>query len=199
LDPSKRPTLDEIMQSPFMTSSQIPKTLPRSTLACPPSKGYCEQFSKPAANNVSGSVTNNPTLTPSQSKVGVQSGFKDSRKDGSTERIQRTSPSDSVKTAMSNNNQDEFGSTGNNFRASSKELRPSQSIKMMPSGNNPNLQSVQSVVKKEKVNNNYVSSELHVKKWVDYSTKYGLGYLLSDGSTGVYFNDSTKIILDAKG
>lgn len=42
-------------------------------------------------------------------------------------------------------------------------------------------------------------SELHVKKWVDYSTKYGLGYLLSDGSTGVYFNDSTKMILDAKG
>lgn len=38
--------------------------------------------------------------------------------------------------------------------------------------------------------------EVHVKKWVDYSTKYGLGYLLSDGSTGVYFNDSTKIILD---
>jgi hypothetical protein len=68
---------------------------------------------------------------------------------------------------------------------------------MMPSSNNPNLQSVQSVSKKEKVNN-FVSSELHVKKWVDYSTKYGLGYLLSDGSTGVYFNDSTKIILDAK-
>jgi polo-like kinase 1 len=38
-----------------------------------------------------------------------------------------------------------------------------------------------------------------VKKWVDYSTKYGLGYLLSDGSTGVYFNDSTKIIVDRNG
>ena len=34
---------------------------------------------------------------------------------------------------------------------------------------------------------------------MDYSTKYGLGYLLSDGSTGVYFNDSTKMILDAAG
>jgi polo-like kinase 1 len=34
---------------------------------------------------------------------------------------------------------------------------------------------------------------------VDYSTKYGLGYLLSDGSTGVYFNDSTKIIVDKNG
>lgn len=42
-------------------------------------------------------------------------------------------------------------------------------------------------------------AEIHVKKWVDYSTKYGLGYLLSDGSTGVYFNDSTKIIADFKG
>lgn len=41
--------------------------------------------------------------------------------------------------------------------------------------------------------------EVHVKKWVDYSTKYGLGYLLSDGSTGVYFNDSTKIIVDRNG
>ena len=41
-------------------------------------------------------------------------------------------------------------------------------------------------------------SEIHVKKWVDYSSKYGLGYLLSNGSTGVFFNDSTKIILDSK-
>lgn len=41
--------------------------------------------------------------------------------------------------------------------------------------------------------------EVWVKKWVDYSTKYGLGYLLSNGATGVFFNDSTKIILDPKG
>jgi len=37
--------------------------------------------------------------------------------------------------------------------------------------------------------------ELWVTKWVDYSSKYGVGYILSDGSIGVYFNDSTKIIL----
>lgn len=34
-----------------------------------------------------------------------------------------------------------------------------------------------------------------VKKWVDYSSKYGLGYLLSNGCTGIYFNDSSKMIL----
>jgi polo-like kinase 1 len=38
-----------------------------------------------------------------------------------------------------------------------------------------------------------------VKKWVDYSTKYGLGYLLSNNATGVFFNDSTKIVMDPDG
>ncbi len=34
---------------------------------------------------------------------------------------------------------------------------------------------------------------------MDYSSKYGLGYLLSNKGTGVFFNDSTKIILDSGG
>jgi hypothetical protein len=38
-----------------------------------------------------------------------------------------------------------------------------------------------------------------VKKWVDYSSKYGLGYLLSNLATGVFFNDSTKIVMDPNG
>ena len=38
-----------------------------------------------------------------------------------------------------------------------------------------------------------------MKKWVDYSSKYGLGYLLNNGSTGVFFNDSSKILLSQDG
>ena len=38
-----------------------------------------------------------------------------------------------------------------------------------------------------------------MKKWVDYSSKYGLGYILSNGSIGVFFNDSTKIVLEPSG
>jgi polo-like kinase 1 len=41
--------------------------------------------------------------------------------------------------------------------------------------------------------------EVWVKKWVDYSTKYGLGYMLSNNAFGVFFNDSTKIIMESKG
>ena len=36
---------------------------------------------------------------------------------------------------------------------------------------------------------------LYLDKWVDYSSKYGLAYLLSDGRVGVYFNDSTRAVL----
>lgn len=35
---------------------------------------------------------------------------------------------------------------------------------------------------------------LWVAKYVDYTSKYGMGYILSNGSAGVYFNDSTKAV-----
>ena len=35
-----------------------------------------------------------------------------------------------------------------------------------------------------------------IQQYVDFSTKYGIGYLLTNGVYGVLFNDSTKIVLD---
>lgn len=35
-----------------------------------------------------------------------------------------------------------------------------------------------------------------VTRYVDYTSKYGLGFLLNNGCSGVFFNDSTKIVLD---
>lgn len=37
--------------------------------------------------------------------------------------------------------------------------------------------------------------DLYVHKWVDYSSKYGLGYILNNATVGVSFNDSTKLCL----
>lgn len=75
---------------------------------------------------------------------------------------------------------------------STTNQRPvSREVRQNPKTNAPREPPV--AAKKDK------GGEVHVKKWVDYSTKYGLGYLLSDGSTGVYFNDSTKIIVDKNG
>jgi polo-like kinase 1 len=72
---------------------------------------------------------------------------------------------------------------------------------MVSTGTNFNKLDPKNQQKSKGMTNNGKKSyaEIHVKKWVDYSTKYGLGYLLSDGSTGVYFNDSTKIVVDKNG
>lgn len=43
------------------------------------------------------------------------------------------------------------------------------------------------------------TNEAAIKKWVDYSSKYGLGYLLTNDQVGVHFNDNTKIVLDKDG
>ena len=41
------------------------------------------------------------------------------------------------------------------------------------------------------------SGKVLISKWVDYSSKYGIGYKLSDGCYGVLFNDSTKMLLNS--
>lgn len=38
-----------------------------------------------------------------------------------------------------------------------------------------------------------------VSRYVDYTSKYGLGFLLNSGGSGVHFNDSTKIAMEANG
>ena len=46
---------------------------------------------------------------------------------------------------------------------------------------------------------NYQQASIWVVRYVDYTSKYGLGFLLNTGSAGVYFNDSTKIVISPDG
>ena len=131
-----------------------------------------------------------------------------------------------LKTDQNTNNVEPVG-TSNNFVSSQNnyfkdqnkvaaasyrsEVKGLNSMKSIPSNNNfPNtvgMSSVNNFNRTKTLSNNNIMvntatakpQEIWVKKWVDYSGKYGLGYLLSNGATGVYFNDSTKIILDPKG
>jgi len=48
-------------------------------------------------------------------------------------------------------------------------------------------------------NMNSLVAKVWVVRYVDYTSKYGLGFLFNTGSAGVYFNDSTKIVLSADG
>ena len=42
----------------------------------------------------------------------------------------------------------------------------------------------------------FIKTDVWVISWVDFSSKYGLGYLLNNGFFGVYFNDSSKMLLN---
>jgi len=51
-DPTKRPTVDEILQHEWMNNhGSIPRLLPASTLACPPSSTYIRQFLPQSGQN----------------------------------------------------------------------------------------------------------------------------------------------------
>jgi len=47
-DPTRRPSLDDILSHPWLNNENtIPRCLPPSTLACPPSNTYIRQFINP--------------------------------------------------------------------------------------------------------------------------------------------------------
>ena len=177
LDPNKRPNLDQILASDFFNMGiNVPKLLQPSTLACPPSLNYIKQFI--------------PDVGPN----GILNNYKSKKK--------------------AYNNVD-----GNDDIISDRtKLQSQQSIKMNNFGNNPsNINNNESRpfttsglynITKSNTNNIYQSNhhgnldnknDIWVKKWIDYSSKYGLGYILSNGHVGVYFNDSTKIIYRPNG
>jgi len=177
LDPNKRPNLDQILVSDFFNMGiSVPKLLQPSTLACPPSLNYIKQFI--------------PDVGPN----GILNNYKSKKKNY--------------------NNMD-----GNDDIITDRtKLQSQQSIKMNNFGNNPsNINNNENRpfttsglynITKSNTNNIYQSNhhgnldnknDIWVKKWIDYSSKYGLGYILSNGHVGVYFNDSTKIIYRPNG
>lgn len=151
-DPTKRPTVDEILTHEWMNNSgTIPRLLPASTLACPPSSTYIRQFlpqnggGQREANNFDKGA---PNLSGTQSQAvlggaGALSGRKAGDPRLASQRAPMTAPA-----------------------GKAEEVKTPQ------------------------------QEEVWVKKWVDYSSKYGLGYHLSNQSVGVFFNDATKIVLD---
>ena len=67
--------------------------------------------------------------------------------------------------------------------------------------NPPSLDDVSQIISDEDEFRTEIKEEtegpsIYVVKFVDMSSKYGIGYLLSNGFCGVFFNDSTKIILN---
>ena len=157
-DPAKRPTIDDIMAHQFFHQGYvIPKLLPSSTLACPPSASYMKQFMQHV----------NPP---------------------SPRRLTETAPTSALGTARAAS-QGHFEVLNTDRIKLNRDSRPADQVPV-PVSSLPDKPPVPAPVSQV---------EVWVKKWVDYSSKYGLGYLLSNGCTGVYFNDSSKILLGTNG
>lgn len=155
-DPTKRPTVEEILTHEWMNNNgTIPRLLPASTLACPPSSTYIRQFLPQPTNVPRGEVREfgqtapNLSGTQSQAVIGLnQAGSLSGRKPTDPRLASQRAPM-----------------TAPNYGKPEETKTPQ-------------------------------NEEVWVKKWVDYSSKYGLGYHLSNQSVGVFFNDATKIVLD---
>lgn len=101
-----------------MTSQPIPKTMPRSTLACPPPNNFRDQVK----SNLG---------TESQARLSSQ--FRDSQAD---KKISRNDSEERGALGIKSNAQiikDGFGSSSTNFRASSKDAKGQQSTKNLAS------------------------------------------------------------------
>ena len=199
-DPSKRPNLDQLLAHDFFNQgTSIPKLLPTSTLACPPSLSYIKQFLPEVGSN--GLVTKvininkEKTITKDESVNNLQGNLTSKDKPIRSNYNSNAILSNRLETPNTNNmNTDNFISN-----------RPSTS------NNKDEIVKKDSIIDKDKkAKTSTISAynptsrsttqgpDIWVKKWVDYSSKFGLGYLLSNGSTGVFYNDSSKIILDTK-
>jgi polo-like kinase 1 len=204
-DPLKRPTLDQILAHDFFNQgTSIPKLLPTSTLACTPSLSYIRQFMPDAGSNgiVQRSVSNTQRIQTTESA----SNFNGKNMMTDRNKLQPSNISNNENPMMMTGSRPMTTTTNNTNYGSSKGRIDSISGNVKESNKNinfnPQMSSRGELEKKGgdfSPISNLQGPDTWVKKWVDYSSKYGLGYLLSNGSTGVFFNDSSKIVLDPKG
>lgn len=196
-DPAKRPTLDQILAHDFFNQgTNIPKLLPTSTLACTPSLSYIRQFMPDVGTN---GIVTKPINNNGEEKKKLQSTIDPNKfntergKNPTVITGQDFNPQNLVSSRPATYNSVKTKTDSINLKDSQKNFN-SVNINSLANSNNTGT-----LGSKTDNTSSLPYPETWVKKWVDYSSKYGLGYLLSTGSTGVFFNDSSKIILEPKG
>jgi polo-like kinase 1 len=156
LNPSLRPTLDEILAHDFMhMGNAIPKLLPSSTLACAPSSNLLKQYGS-GDNKVPVNTLKDENQSLNTANMEINSKTK-----AMTER----QPNVMDELNLNNPNQP------NTLRESDKDKdKKDKGMRTLAvSVYNPALMDLNGGEAVDK------GPDIWVMKWVDYSTKYGLG------------------------
>ena len=186
-DPMHRPNLHQIGQHPFFKQLPIPKSLPIFILKRTPS--YHELFPHSSHSSNSSSKSSSTSSSRSSSRPPlVSTGYVSNNNNDNNINNQKKKKKPNL--YYNNNNDDE--DEDDDICLVKKEKKKEEKKEKI---NDVDIDKRQ---KKEKENKSKKKEEdifISIIKYVDYTKKYGMGYILSNGCTGIYFNDSTKIVL----
>jgi len=164
LNPSLRPTLDEILNHEFFhTGNPIPKYLPTSTLACAPSKTMLNQFQtdKPyTVREFEDTNTNTNNLNNANLEINNKLNAVTERNDKIENKIESKTTTNFIKPQTTRNN-DNIEDDDKQKERQLRTLAVSVYDPLKIEGNGGDA--------KDK------APDVWVRKWVDYSSKYGLG------------------------
>ena len=168
LDPSKRPSLDSIVEHDFFKIyHSIPLILPLSTLSCPLSQKYISEFLK--NDNISSKANNNNNQNN-----------KNNNNNNENENIGKLKENELIsKMEFYNENEN----TNLNFEQEYKKFAEDDlKFKQILDPNNFN-------VPQEK---KYFG--IRISKYFDYSSKFGFVFFINNTHIGICFNDFSNII-----
>jgi len=189
LDPAQRPSLEDILNHPFISyGGVIPKTLPISSLNIPLPASYISQYTSQSrsTSNLSSQVLSDKLNLMNTDKVYNSSQEENLMKEPSSKTLQGQFNKVGTFNSTSNPNNQAMIATTNDVKYDSTKQFASGD-RMLETG----LAATSSL--------RTPRADVWVVSWVDYSSKYGLGYILSNGCAGVFFNDSTKAVFEPNG
>ncbi|KAF1795148.1 Protein kinase, ATP binding site [Phytophthora cactorum] len=222
-DPGARPSLEQILKHPFLADEFVPTTLPRTALlvtppSCkPPSfasrHSDSERFTRstgvkvpppPAASKRPGtSPSLAQSLPPAYKRDGLgrTSGVSSSNRRQNSTAAERVTHTEAVETSQ--NALEAAYKSLSRFFYLQEHSRNGGDGRLSASSSAASIvaeaQKLKQIRDEAEEIHPLVPTSLWISQWVDYTSKYGIGYMLSNGGSGVYFNDSTKMISSADG
>jgi len=203
-DPAKRPTLESMMTHPFLSERGALRSLPVSNNI---QGDIEEQSSSNIRSEMRSSSAKRRLSNPESTSRGDAKRSSNDRHRGEN-KVSRRAGSQLLGAALPTENIRNLEMESGQEGAQKAEQIPELPITFaqMNIGNNGSAKLSGSELAGSPVEGNkgllsdcvkalQTLGAVWVSRWVDYSHKYGVGYMMCDGSVGVYFNDATKIVL----